>query len=137
MTDGRKEPDHRLSVTIRALAGYILAAVDGDIDFATHTRLDDELTTALAATATALIIDLTQVGFCDSSGLNTFSRLTRQARARGISVILVGVHGRVANVLHMTRLDTAFHLRPDLETAIRWLEDGTRHTAADDPPTVA
>ncbi len=136
MSDGPSHSQERLLITIRPLVNHMLAVLSGEIDFSTHARLEDELGTALSTTTSALIIDLSEVAFCDSSGLNTLARLQREARARGVSIILVGLQGRVAHVLAMTRLDSVFYRQPDLQTAIRWLETGSAATP-DEPPTVA
>src|SRR6266496_2048094 len=108
-------PPRHLAIRIDRLADYMLATLAGEIDFSTHERLEEQLGGALAATQAALIINLADVGFCDSSGLNTFAHLLRQARARGVSIVFIGVRGRVATVLEMTRLREALYVQPDLE----------------------
>jgi anti-anti-sigma factor len=114
----------RLRVTVRPLAEYTAAALTGDIDFTTSQRLEHQLASALADAKTALIIDLTRVGFCDSSGLSALAHIRRLSQARGRTVVLVGVSGRVANVFSLTSMDAVFYMQPDLDTAVRWLEGG-------------
>jgi anti-anti-sigma factor len=76
-------------------------------------------------TKLAVIVDLTEVEFCDSTGLNTFARVRRHATANGIVVVTAGLRDRVKEAFTMTRLAQAFYAQPDLETAVRWLENGT------------
>jgi len=112
-------------VSIEPLGAYTLARVATDIDAHTHQDIDDALTAALADTSTALIIDLARVDDLNSQGLNTLARLHNQATGRGISIVLTGVHGNVTQGLTITRLDTYIPIRPDTETAQRWLDQGT------------
>jgi anti-sigma B factor antagonist len=119
----RTEPT--LTVQVSQLAGYAVVTVAGSIDFATHALLEDHLDQALRLTRVAVIVDLTAVEFCDSTGLNTFARVRRQATARGIVMVTAGLRDRVKDVFTMTRLAQAFYAQPDLETAVRWLENGS------------
>ncbi len=126
MTGSLASPQDRLHIAVSSLTGYQLVVLTGDIDVSTHARFDEAMTRALAAAAGALIIDLTEVVSCGSHAINTLVRLRHQARASGLTIVLVGVHGRVAKLLRMTQLDGEFYQRPDLPTTIRWLETGTR-----------
>jgi anti-sigma B factor antagonist len=112
------------------LVGYALVTAAGSIDFSTHALLDEHLDQALQLTRIAVIVDMTEVNFCDSSGLNAFARARRQAIARGITIVAVGLHDRVELVFGITGLDQAFYPQPDLETALRWLETGTSSPGA-------
>jgi stage II sporulation protein AA (anti-sigma F factor antagonist) len=114
-----------LLITTSVLGGHTLATLTGEVDFSTQELLHDRLSRALARTRTALIVDLANVGFCDSSGLGAFIRLTLEASVHGVTLVLVGVHGRVAGLLATTRMDVAFYIRSDVEAAIRWLDGGS------------
>jgi anti-sigma B factor antagonist len=78
----------------------------------------------------ALIVDMSAVDFCDSSGLNVFAQTIRKARSRGVALVVVGLRDRVARVFNVTQIDQAMHALPDLETAVRWLETGSAGTDA-------
>lgn len=121
---GSTTPDDGLSVRVSPLLAYALATLEGSIDFGTHALLEARLTESLALTKAALIVDMAEVEFCDSSGLNSFVRIIREARQRGVTLVVVGMRGRVANVFNVTRIAQELYLKPDLETAIRWLETG-------------
>lgn len=127
-TRKEKAPVHTepaLTVQVSQLAGYAVVTVAGTIDFTTRDVLEEHLDQALQLTRVAVIVDLTEVDFCDSTGLNTFARIRRQATALGIVVITAGLRDRVKDAFTMTRLAQAFYAQPDLETAVRWLENGT------------
>jgi anti-anti-sigma factor len=119
----RAEP--ALTVRVSQLAGYAVVTAAGTIDFTTRARLEEHLDQALRLTRVAVIVDLTDVVFCDSTGLNTFARIRRQATARGIVVVTAGLRDRVKDAFTMTRLAQAFYAQPDLETAVHWLENGS------------
>lgn len=113
-----------LSIRVDTVISYAVATLEGSIDFGTHGVLEERLTEALTLTRASLIVDMTRVEFCDSSGLSVFARMMRQTRARGVTLVVVGLHGRVAQVFSVTRMDHGMYLHPDLETAVRWLETG-------------
>jgi anti-sigma B factor antagonist len=119
----RTEP--ALTVRVSQLAGYAVVTAAGSIDFATRALLEEHLDQALQLTKLAVIVDLTEVEFCDSTGLNTFARIRRQATALGVVVVTAGLRDRVEEAFTMTRLAQAFYAQSDLETAVRWLENGT------------
>jgi anti-anti-sigma factor len=117
--------DPTLTVRVSKLASYAVVSAAGSIDFTTRELLEEHLAQALQLTKLAVIVDLTEVEFCDSTGLNTFARVRRQANANGIVVVTAGLRDRVEEAFTMTRLAQAFYAQPDLETAVRWLENGT------------
>ncbi|HEX6469884.1 MAG TPA: STAS domain-containing protein [Streptosporangiaceae bacterium] len=114
-----------LTVQLSQLGEYAVVAAAGSIDFSTHELLEEELNRALKLTRTAVIVDVADVTFCDSTGLNAFVRARRLATARGIVVVIAGLRDRVEYVFGITHLDRAFYSQPDTETAIRWLENGS------------
>ncbi|WP_067892183.1 STAS domain-containing protein [Actinomadura chibensis] len=123
------EPE--LTVQVSDLAGYALVSASGSIDYHTHPVLAARLEQAIAATRLAVIVDMAQVEFCDSSGLNCFARAYQRAHTCGISLVAAGLQERVHRVFTMTGLDFGVYLQPDLETAVRWLENGSRRPSPD------
>lgn len=117
--------DPTLTVRISELTGYAVATATGSIDATNSALLDEYLDQALQLTRTAVIVDLTGVDFCDSTGLHTFVQARRKADARGVTVVLAGLRNRVEYVFTITQLEQAFFCLPDLDEAVRWLEDGS------------
>jgi anti-sigma B factor antagonist len=58
--------------------------LSGEIDIFTSTALRRQLLNALRHSTKLLILDLSQVSFCDSSGLAVLVGIQQRARARGI-----------------------------------------------------
>ena len=64
------------------------------------------------------LVDLSRVGFLDSSGLGALVRAMTTSQNEGGQTKLLGVGPQVRKLLEMTRLDSVFELYDDLETAV-------------------
>jgi anti-anti-sigma factor len=60
----------------------------GELDMAEVERAHHEVIEALDQTAGALVIDLSALTFCDSSGVRLLFRLDSEAKARGRAMVL-------------------------------------------------
>ena len=67
---------------------------EGEVDMSTAPRLL-EIIDAVSDAARLVIIDLTQVSFLDSSGLNALVKAQRRLGARGIALRIVSPSGHV------------------------------------------
>jgi len=65
----------------------------------------------------ALILDLSEAQFMDSSGLGVMISLLKLLGTEG-DLKLVGVHGPVAQTFKLTRMDRVFPMYPDLASAL-------------------
>jgi anti-sigma B factor antagonist len=66
-----------------------------------------------------LIIDLSEVEFCDSSGLSALLIAERKMRENGGTVKLVGVHKKVLSLIKISHLDRAFQIYDSLAKATK------------------
>ncbi|MEV0163722.1 anti-anti-sigma factor [Nonomuraea fuscirosea] len=66
-----------------------------------------------------LILDLSEVSFCDSMGLNELVDIMQRCEARGTRLLLGGVQGVMARVLSITGLRHAFEVFAQLDDALR------------------
>jgi anti-anti-sigma factor len=57
-----------------------------------------------------LVIDLSDVEFCDSSGLSALLIAERKMRENGGTVKLVGVHKKVLSLIKISHLDRTFQM---------------------------
>jgi anti-sigma B factor antagonist len=108
--------DHFLTVTTVERDGVVVLAATGEIDRESRDVLGDA-----AGTATGeglLVIDLTGVTFCDSSGLSLFVELHRKARVSGGELRLAGLQDMVATVVRATNLDRLLLLHPSVDDAV-------------------
>jgi anti-sigma B factor antagonist len=75
-------------------------AVAGDLDLSTSKQLETELRDAIAGGHVArLLVDLDQVDFLDSTGINVLVAGHKLATEHGITCIVTNPHGMVRRAL--------------------------------------
>lgn len=98
-----------LKVTSRSEGDRVVVSVRGEIDLYTVPRLQSALATALTAgAAIQLVVDLSGVDFCDSTGVNVLLAAHRRARETGGNLELSGPRPAVRKILQVTGLETVF-----------------------------
>ena len=102
-----------LKVTTRSQGDHTVISVAGEIDLYTAPKLQSELTAALAASPARLIVDMSQVDFCDSTGINVLLAAHRQTRERGGELQLAGPGSATRKVLQVTGLESVFTVLDD------------------------
>jgi anti-sigma B factor antagonist len=75
----------------------------GELDMSTAPQLQEVLDEAVAHGGT-ILVDISEVTFMDSTGINAFLRAAVSLRGRGC-IILHGEQDRVRRVLDLVRLD--------------------------------
>lgn len=94
-----------------------MVAVRGEIDLYTAPRLHSEIVAALDnAGGGRLLVEMSQVEFCDSTGINVLLSGLKRARERGGDLEIVAPSGTVSKVLEVTGLDAVFRINPSLDT---------------------
>ncbi len=66
-----------------------------------------------------LIVDLSDVEFCDSSGLSALLIAERRMRENGGSVKLAGLQKKVLNLIRISHLDRAFSIHDTVAKALK------------------
>ena len=90
----------------------------GEIDLYTAPRLHSELAALLADGMPArVIIDMSGVEFCDSTGMNVLLSCLRRARERGGELEIAAPKPAVRKILQVTGLDSVFTVIPDVDAA--------------------
>ncbi|MFD7731041.1 STAS domain-containing protein [Kitasatospora phosalacinea] len=92
--------------------------LEGEADHTQRHRLEKALTAALASRPALLLVDLTALAFCDSSGLNAFVHARRNAQESGVALVLAAPTEPVDRLLEITGMYQVFDIRPDVETAL-------------------
>ncbi len=91
-------------------AGRSVVRVEGDLDLETGPPLRDHLATILSRSSD-VVVDLTAVSFCDSSGLGALVAGRRRAFLLGKRVSLrIAEHGRVHRLLELSGLLDSFEI---------------------------
>jgi anti-sigma B factor antagonist len=103
-----------LKVACQYRGDCTVMSVSGELDLYTAPRLHRELTAALAdGTPPRLIIDLSGVEFCDSTGINVLLAAHRRAREHGGGLELLGPRAGMRRILQVTGLETVFTVLDD------------------------
>ena len=92
-------------------------SVDGEIDLTSCGRLREELDAAGTLDTDHVVIDLTQVGFIDSTGLGVLVDGARKAHDTGRSFGVVA-DGHLRELLRMTGVDTVMAVHRHLDEAV-------------------
>ncbi|GAA3494760.1 STAS domain-containing protein [Streptomyces prasinosporus] len=104
------------SLTITAShtpAGPALEVV-GDLDYTNARRLRHAAQETDLSPGRFLVVDLSELRFCDSSGITALIAVRNHAVAAGTEVVLVAVPANTRRLLHMTGLDQVFDIRDDV-----------------------
>jgi anti-sigma B factor antagonist len=106
-----------LAVKRASRDGVELVLVEGELDIATAPRLINVLNQVVQDALRSVVVDLSAVGFMDSTGLalliNAHRRLTR--RRKGFAVVCPP--GPLRRVFEITDMIDTLHVSPDWETA--------------------
>jgi anti-anti-sigma factor len=87
-------------------ADCVVIAVAGEVDMATAPQLAD---CVLDHPDTDVVVDLSQVGFLDSSGLNVLVQAYKRLQERGHTLRTAAEQDHVLRVIKMSGLDGYFH----------------------------
>ncbi|GAA2030745.1 STAS domain-containing protein [Catenulispora yoronensis] len=104
---------HELTTAVHtAPDGTVHLAVTGDLDFRTAPTLRAAVDQAPLLPGTTLVIDLTELEFCDSSGLTTLLAARRRAETAEARLALAGASAQLLRTFELTGLQELFTLLP-------------------------
>ncbi|GAA4182680.1 anti-sigma factor antagonist BldG [Streptosporangium oxazolinicum] len=112
MTSGSRAasvPAVELKVSTRSHAGHTVVTIVGEIDLYTAPRLQAEFTRLLGQSQTMLVVlDMSAVEFCDSTGMNVLLSALKRLRERGGTLEVAAPRPAVRKILQVTGLDSVF-----------------------------
>jgi anti-sigma B factor antagonist len=108
----------RLKAENATTAGAAVCVLVGDLDLHTSPIAEPALDRALTGRPPVLCVDMRDVHFCDSTGLNLLLAFRRRCAESGTAFALVAASTRVARLLELTDADTLFRVFPDCESAV-------------------
>jgi anti-sigma B factor antagonist len=98
-----------LKVSTRFHDDHTIVTISGEIDLYTAPRLHSELAAVLAdGMPTRIVIDMSGVEFCDSTGMNVLLSLLRRVRERDGELEIASPKPAVRKILQVTGLDAVF-----------------------------
>ena len=102
-----------------------LVRVQGDIDVVSRARFEQALFEVVES-GEPMVVDMREVTFCDSTGLNAIVAANRRAGERGGVVALVALPPRVQRVFRITGIDRFIPIYETLREALGELPSTTR-----------
>lgn len=91
--------------------------VQGDIDVVSRARFEETLFEVVDS-GEPVVVDMREVTFCDSTGLNALVAANRRAGERGRHIALVALPPRVQRVFRITGIDRYIPIYDTLREAI-------------------
>ncbi|MQY07357.1 STAS domain-containing protein [Actinomadura macrotermitis] len=106
-----------LNITRRDAAAGPVLHVAGDLVYGQAAALRREVERLDLGAGQCLVIDLSGLGICDSTGITALLAARLHAHAAGAGIALAAVPAGTLNVLTIVGLDRVFPIRADADTA--------------------
>jgi anti-sigma B factor antagonist len=97
--------------------GAMVVAFEGDVDLQSSPEARKVLLEAVGK-GMPILVDLSEVGYIDSSGVASLVESFQAARKSGQSLILISVSDGAKRVLQLARLDKVFTICDSLDDGI-------------------
>lgn len=95
--------------------GVTVFQVDGEINISSSPELKKNFE---KQPAKKVVVDLSKVGYIDSSGLATLVELLKKTKGQGGSLALSGMSEKVKSLFEITKLDKLFPIFPNHQEAV-------------------
>lgn len=116
-----------LHVTTHPTAAGPALILSGVLDYDSAPRLREALSQLTLGRGEQLILDLSGLTFCDSSGITAFIVARNKTHEVHAGIALAGIPENIDRVLRTVGLDQIFGLHPDTRTAAEhWADHGPR-----------
>ena len=107
-----------LTVGTEQRGDVFVVSVGGELDMATAPALQDQITDLLDRGVSRLVFDLTDLSFCDSTGLSVFVRAKNSTDEAGGVVRLAAPQRGVRRILEVSGLVEVLHTYPTVDEAV-------------------
>lgn len=105
-----------LNVTTSSQGDYAVVTATGELDLYTAPRLQTALASLIRDRADRVVVDLSGVEFCDSTGVNVLLAAMKRLQEQGGTLELAGLRPPVRRILQVTGLDSVFTIAEALPT---------------------
>ena len=110
---------HDFRATVASLSSWLaLVSVSGELDLYSSERLQEAIDEAASVGADTVLLDLSGVGFIDSTALGVIVQETKRLEGRGVALTLVTDDPRTLRVLEVTGLDRVMRRYATLHDAL-------------------
>jgi anti-sigma B factor antagonist len=118
---GIRPPDAYAIAERPAPAGAVVLVLTGEIDVSAAPAVRERFAQALERRPQAVVLDMADVSFADSSALRELLRADAAMRAAGIRLMLAALPPVVERLLELTRALELLDVAPTVEAALRQL----------------
>ncbi|GGP99143.1 STAS domain-containing protein [Streptosporangium pseudovulgare] len=113
------EPEPSFTATSGLHGSTIVVQASGELDHYHTPILRAELSKVWrAAPSKTVILDLSALTFCDSSGIGELLQARHNGQVRGFRLILTGIQGNLARRLNLAGLTQVFEIFPSVTEAL-------------------
>jgi len=108
-----------MSFTVRKDAkGVVVVGVDGQLIVGNRHELKEKVQAAMDAGDRKILIDFSDTGYIDSSGLGALVSLSKKLREADGELRLAGLNDDLRTLFELTKLDTLFRIDASPEEAL-------------------
>ncbi|PBC70037.1 anti-sigma B factor antagonist [Streptomyces sp. TLI_235] len=108
-----------LLITVTDVPGAArVLRLDGEIDQDRRAALEDALAAAVEARPPRLVVDLSGLAFCDSTGLKALLKTRLAAQAADVELVIAAPPAHVERLLKITGTDHLFATCDSIRTAV-------------------
>ncbi|MFF7178208.1 anti-sigma factor antagonist [Streptomyces sp. NPDC008121] len=108
-----------LKITSRDAATGPVLEISGELDYASAGELRRQVTALVLRPGQRLVLDLTAMEFCDSSGITALIAARNHALAAQAEMALAAVPANTLRILRIVGLDQVFTLYAETDAATR------------------
>ena len=107
---------------------YLKVTLEGKItEPASASSLIEEVTQCLNAELNQVILDLENIDYINSNGLNSLISILTKTRTRGGDMVIYNINSKVEKLLLITKLNTVFNIATSEKEAIEILNLKTQN----------
>ncbi|GJF33271.1 anti-sigma factor antagonist [Kitasatospora sp. NE20-6] len=103
--------------TVTGPDGALICALTGDLDLDSMAEVQGPLREVVASAPDLLCVDLSGVGFCDSTGLNLLLQLRLDAEQAGVPLVLAEPNPQMSRLFELTGAGAVFRVFESVEEA--------------------
>ena len=109
---------HSVIKAVKQEENAVVLYLGGEIDMKTSAEVKSKLHELFKDKPKVLVVDMTDVGFMDSSGLATLVGALKWCRTNGSELRLAGLTRGVRSVFEVCRLEKIFQIYENLSEAL-------------------
>lgn len=99
--------------------GVLVVEVDGQLIVGNRQEFKQKILDALESGERKFLVDFTQTGYIDSSGLGVLVSLSKKIRDEGGELRLAGLNEDLRTLFELTKLDTLFAISDSAADALK------------------